>query len=98
MSATIFGQAVDRTGRALPARNVVTDWLGGRAAGLPDITLLVEVGVPCVYMVRCRRDLSVRRHPLTSYSVLLSGSRATVTATWPGEWSDHSAKVTTLTK
>lgn len=33
---------------------------------------------------------------MTSYSVLLSGSRATVIATWPGEWADHSAKVTTL--
>jgi hypothetical protein len=35
---------------------------------------------------------------LTSYSVLSSGPRATVIATWPGEWSDHSAKVTTLTE
>lgn len=34
---------------------------------------------------------------MTSYSVLLSGPRATVIATWPGEWADHSAKVTTLT-
>jgi hypothetical protein len=34
---------------------------------------------------------------LTSYSVLLSGPRATVIATWPGEWADHSVKVTTLT-
>lgn len=39
----------------------------------------------------------VRRQPLTSYSVLLSGPRATVIATWPGKWADHSAKVTTLT-
>lgn len=34
---------------------------------------------------------------MTSYSVLLSGPRTTLIATWPGEWSDHSAKVTTLT-
>jgi hypothetical protein len=34
---------------------------------------------------------------LTSYSVLPSGPRATVIATWPGEWADYSAKVTTLT-
>ncbi|RBM17419.1 hypothetical protein DI005_22285 [Prauserella sp. PE36] len=33
---------------------------------------------------------------MTSYSVLPSGPRATVIATWPGEWSDHSVKVTTL--
>lgn len=34
---------------------------------------------------------------MTSYSVLPSGPRATVIATWPGEWADYSAKVTTLT-
>jgi hypothetical protein len=34
---------------------------------------------------------------VTSCSVLLSGTRATVIATWPGEWADHSTKVTTLT-
>jgi hypothetical protein len=33
---------------------------------------------------------------VTSYSVLPSGPRATVIATWPGEWADHSTKVTTL--
>lgn len=33
---------------------------------------------------------------MTSYSVLPSGPRATIIATWPGEWADHSAKVTTL--
>ncbi|MFF5990665.1 MULTISPECIES: hypothetical protein [Prauserella] len=33
---------------------------------------------------------------MTSYSVLPSGPRPTVIATWPGEWSDHSVKVTTL--
>jgi hypothetical protein len=33
---------------------------------------------------------------VTSYSVLLSGSHATVLATWPGEHSDHSAAVTAL--
>jgi hypothetical protein len=34
--------------------------------------------------------------PLTSYSVLPSGPRSTVLATWPGVYGDHSLKVTTL--
>ena len=33
---------------------------------------------------------------MTSYSVLRSAQRATVLATWPGAWSDHSANITTL--
>jgi hypothetical protein len=33
---------------------------------------------------------------MTSYSVLPSAQRATVLATWPGPWFDHSAKITTL--
>ncbi|RKT55551.1 hypothetical protein [Saccharothrix australiensis] len=33
---------------------------------------------------------------MTSYSVLPSGSKASVIATWTSEFSDHSAKVTTL--
>jgi hypothetical protein len=33
---------------------------------------------------------------VTSYSVLSSGPRFTVLATWPGAYSDHSVKVTTL--
>jgi hypothetical protein len=33
---------------------------------------------------------------MTSYSVLRSAQRATVIATWPGAWSDHSANITTL--
>jgi hypothetical protein len=33
---------------------------------------------------------------MTSYSVLRSAQRATVIATWPGAWADHSANITTL--
>lgn len=33
---------------------------------------------------------------MTSYSVLRSAQRATVIATWPGAWSDHSANITTM--
>ncbi len=33
---------------------------------------------------------------MTSYSVVPSAQRATVLATWPGAWSDHSANITTL--
>ena len=33
---------------------------------------------------------------MTSYSVLRSAQRATVIATWPGPWFDHSANITTL--
>ena len=33
---------------------------------------------------------------MTSYSVLPSAQRATVLATWPGPWFDHSANVTTV--
>ena len=33
---------------------------------------------------------------MTSYSVLRSAQRATVLATWPGPWFDHSANITTL--
>ena len=33
---------------------------------------------------------------MTSYSVLRSTQRATVIATWPGAWTDHSANITTL--
>jgi hypothetical protein len=33
---------------------------------------------------------------MTSYSVVHSAQRATVLATWPGAWSDHSANITTL--
>jgi hypothetical protein len=33
---------------------------------------------------------------MTSYSVLRSAQRATVIATWPGSWFDHSANITTL--
>ena len=33
---------------------------------------------------------------MTSYSVVRSARRATVVATWPGSWSDHSTNVTTL--
>ena len=33
---------------------------------------------------------------MTSYSVLRSAQRATVLATWPGLWFDHSANITTL--
>jgi hypothetical protein len=33
---------------------------------------------------------------MTSYSVLHSAQRATIVATWPGAWSDHSANITTL--
>lgn len=32
---------------------------------------------------------------MTSYSVLRSTQRATIIATWPGAWSDHSANITT---
>ena len=35
---------------------------------------------------------------MTSYSVLRSSQRATIVATWPGEWSDHSANVTTVSE
>jgi hypothetical protein len=33
---------------------------------------------------------------MTSYSVLRSAQRATIIATWPGPWFDHSANITTL--
>ena len=33
---------------------------------------------------------------MTSYSVVRSARRATVVATWPGSWSDHSTNITTL--
>ena len=33
---------------------------------------------------------------MTSYSVLRSAQRATILATWPGPWFDHSANITTL--
>jgi hypothetical protein len=33
---------------------------------------------------------------MTSYSVLRSAQRATVIATWPGPWFDHSTNITTL--
>ena len=33
---------------------------------------------------------------MTSYSVLRSAQRATIIATWPGPWFDHSANITSL--
>jgi hypothetical protein len=72
---------------------VNTDWRCGHAAELPDIFLFAMLARSMWWRSPAAR---LSETSMTSYSVLRSSQRATVIATWPGEWSDYSANVTTL--
>jgi hypothetical protein len=62
---------------------------GSRTSSFCSLTVLRRV-------VRTVGGPRVQETPLTSYSVLSSGPRFTVLATWAGVDSDHTVKVTTL--
>jgi hypothetical protein len=52
--------------------------------------------IPACLCVLVFANVRVPETSMTSYSVLRSAQRATVIATWPGAWTDHSANITTL--